>query len=176
MSVLSGDTIRDSGIFEPCHERSKHTTGTSFGLSMCGYDVCLDQDVVIYPGFTTLASTREKFFMPLDVVAIVHDKSTWARVGVQVQNTVAEPGWTDAYLTLELTFCPVIPTGATRREIMLMRRRLASGRFPPIRLKAGTPIAQVLNHRTDKPTKGYADGKYQAQARGPQPAIFEMAE
>ena len=40
--------------------------------------------------------------MPSDVLGQVCDKSTWARRGVAVQNTIIEPGWR-GYLTVELT-------------------------------------------------------------------------
>ena len=179
MSVLSGESIsrmkvwadgRPQAIFEPLVRRSRHQeTNTSYGLSMCGYDIRLDQDVAIYPGFTTLASTLERFSVPFDAVEVMHDKSTWARLGVQVQNTVAEPGWR-GYLTLELTLHPVIPIGASWWKIFWMRQLLAAGLYPPMRLRAGTPIAQVLCHEVDKKTSGYGDGKYQNQSRGPQEA------
>ncbi len=152
MTVLSGHTIRELGIFEPFAERSRHEpTNTSYGLSMCGYDVRLDQDVWLLPGRTILASTLEKFTMPLDVVGIVHDKSTWARRGLSVQNTVIEPGWV-GYLTLELLWSPLFDQESVYR------------------LMSGTPIAQILFHRIDRPTQGYGDGKYQHQERGPQAA------
>lgn len=182
MSVLSGKTLQERNavskpwpnrMFEPFAHRSKHPeTGTSFGLSMAGYDVRLDQDIVIYPGFTTLASTHEQFSVPVDVIEVMHDKSTWARLGVQVQNTVAEPGW-NGYLTLELTLHPVIPVGAPWWKILWMRQLLASGFYPPMRLKRGTPIAQVLCHQVDRVTEGYGKSKYQNQERGPQEARFD---
>ena len=179
MSVLSGETLSSRQVWsennprqvlEPTYSRCKHRpTGTSYGLSMCGYDVRLDQDVTIYPGFTVLCSTLEKFHMPRDLVAIVHDKSTWARLGLQVQNTVAEPGWC-GYLTLELTYAPLISPSDPWWKILWKRQLLASGLYPPMVLRAGTPIAQVLFHLTDKMTQGYGGGKYQNQERGPQEA------
>jgi len=149
MTVLSAQTIRRLRLLEPMVERQQHVeSGCSFGLSACGYDVRLDQDVTLWPGDFGLASTMERFRMHDDVVGIVHDKSTWARRGIAVQNTVLEPGW-EGYLTLELTnHGPEI-----------------------IRLTAGTPIAQILFHRLDEPTEQpYGNGKYQSQPRGPQPA------
>ena len=41
--------------------------------------------------------------MPRDMVGVVHDKSTWARRGLSVFNTVIEPGWRGK-LTLELVY------------------------------------------------------------------------
>ena len=148
MTVLSAQTIRRPRLLEPMVERQQHAeSGCSFGLSACGYDVRLDQDVMLWPGDFALASTMERFRMHDDVVGIVHDKSTWARRGIAVQNTVLEPGW-EGYLTLELTnHGPEI-----------------------IRLTAGTPIAQILFHRLDEPTEKSYRGKYQSQPRGPQPA------
>jgi len=153
MSVLSGKSLWKIRPLEPMVERQRHElTGTSFGVSMCGYDIRLDQEIVLPPGRTVLASTLEKFTMPLDVVGIVHDKSTWARRGISVQNTVIEPGWS-GYLTLELLYSPL--------------RVLATD---GMRLSRGTPIAQVLFHRVDEETEGYGDGKYANQERGPQEA------
>lgn len=153
--ILSGDTIRRLGILSPCEERQQHShSGCSFGLSVCGYDVRLDQDIDLVPGRTVLASTLEEFRMPDDVVGIVHDKSTWARRGISVQNTVIEPGWR-GYLTLEILLSPLLSS----------RQEEGAG----ISLPAGTPIAQVIFHRVDQQTEGYS-GKYQNQERGPQEA------
>jgi len=148
MTVLSAQTIRRLRLLEPMVERQQHMeSGCSFGLSACGYDVRLDQDVTLWPGDFVLASTMERFRMHDDVVGIVHDKSTWARRGIAVQNTVLEPGW-QGYLTLELTnHGPEV-----------------------VRMVAGTPIAQILFHRLDEPTERAYVGKYNNQERGPQPA------
>jgi dCTP deaminase len=85
--------------------------------------------------------------MPDDALGVVHDKSTWARRGVALQNTVIEPGWS-GYLTLEIT--------------------MHAWRF--LHIRCGTPIAQVLFHRLEKPTDQPYRGRYQNQARGPQSA------
>ncbi len=90
--------------------------------------------------------------MPNSVMGIVHDKSSWARHGVAVQNTVIEPGWR-GYLTLELTN----HSQQTRT------------------IKPGDPIAQIVFHWLDEPTKQPYEGKYQDQAAGPQEAIAEKA-
>lgn len=165
--VISGKTLRTMGIITPSVERSVHEeTGLSYGVSMCGYDVRLDNDVFVPQGFTVLASTLEKFSMPNDIVGIVHDKSTNARRGLFVQNTVIEPGWR-GFLTLELTYFPVISPS----EVKFMQEN-GSSRLEGngIYLRQGTPIAQVLFHKTDVETEGYGDGKYQDQERGPQRA------
>jgi len=154
--ILSAQSIRERGIFEPFCERTQHKTGFSFGLSAAGYDVRYDgfilgiTDSVMYidPGTFELASTLEHFTMPNDVLGVVHDKSTWARRGLAVQNTVIEPGW-NGYLTLELT---------NHSDQMIV-------------VQSGTPIAQIVLHQLDAPSEQPYNGKYQGQPRGPQDAI-----
>jgi dCTP deaminase len=149
MTVLSSRTLRQVRPVEPFVERTRHeATNTTFGLSACGYDVRLDQEITLGRGAFALASTLEKFDMPNWIVGIVHDKSTWARRGLAVQNTVIEPGWS-GFLTLELT-------NHGEGEIILPE---------------GTPIAQILFHMLDDPTDIPYDGKYQNQKRGPQEAL-----
>lgn len=131
---------------------------TSHGMSEAGYDIRIKQDVVFERGQRvwvdgvfgsgnfTLASTIEEFQMPTDMVGVVHDKSTWARKGLSVFNTVIENGWR-GFLTLELVY---------------------HGR-DNLRIPAGSGIAQVLFHNTAE-TASY-DGKYQNQADQPVEAI-----
>jgi dCTP deaminase len=162
--ILSGETIRQLGVFTPFNERTVQR-GMSFGLSIAGYDVRISLEgvvgsptfspehgngVVLHTGDFLLASTVEHFAMPEDVLAIVHDKSTWARRGLALQNTVVEPGWR-GHLTIEL-----------------------SNHGPhPLSIFEGDPIAQIIFHQLDRyPTKGY-DGKYQDQGRGPVQARTE---
>lgn len=121
--------------------------GTTFGLGPAGYDVRIAEKIVLEYGDFALASTIEKFNMPNNVLGIVHDKSTWARRGVAVQNTVIEPGW-NGYLTLELT----------------MHRRIG------LEIMAGCGIAQIIFHKLDHPTMIPYTGKYQNQKSGPQEA------
>ncbi len=147
--VLSGQSIKREVPLFPIHKRTVFN-GMSFGLSSAGYDIRIAEDVLLWPFSFQLASSVEKFCMPNDIVAVVHDKSTWARLGLSVQNTVIEPGW-KGYLTLEL--------------------KLQSFRF--LRIKAGTPIAQVLFHKLDEPTDTPYNGKYQDQCSGPVKSILE---
>jgi dCTP deaminase len=133
---------------EPFSERTVQN-GMSYGVSLAGYDVRVAENVELPPGAFTLGSTVERFCLPNNLVGIVHDKSTWARQGLAVQNTVIEPGW-DGYLTLELT---------NHSSVTLCISR-------------GDPIAQVIFHYTDEETQGYT-GKYQDQGKGPQEARFE---
>lgn len=96
------------------HKAKSH--GVSHGLSEAGYDIRIKQEVFFLPeqgllciggeykrGNFALASAIERFDMPQSLVGIVHDKSTWARHGLSVFNTVIEPGW-KGFLTLELVY------------------------------------------------------------------------
>src|ERR1700678_1313663 len=102
--ILSAQAIRRCGIITPFYERTVEN-GLSYGLSSCGYDVRVAQDIMMnaneFMRFR-LASTIEHFNMPNFLVGRVHDKSTWARRGLAVQNTIIEPGWR-GHLTLELS-------------------------------------------------------------------------
>lgn len=126
----------------------------TFGLGPAGYDVRVEFDskgerqlARLEPGGFLLASTIEQFEIPADIVGVVHDKSSWARRGLAVQNTVLEPGWC-GYLTLELSNHSHIP----------------------ITLYRETPIAQIIFHQLVRPVFRAYGGKYQFQERGPQEA------
>lgn len=147
--ILPGQTIRKLKIFEPFTERGV-SNGRSYGLSVAGYDVRCKEFLKIAPDEFILASTVERFTMPDDVMGIVHDKSSWARIGLAVQNTVIEPGWC-GYLTLELT--------NHSNEL--------------ITVYAGDPIAQIVFHRLEEPAENPYNGKYQNQKSGPQQARYE---
>lgn len=148
--ILSGTTIQGMEIITPFYGRTKHHNMT-FGCGPAGYDVRVEFDSqgeiqhrkLVSGGFI-LASTIERFVMPDDVMGIVHDKSSWARRGVTVQNTVIEPGW-EGYLTLEI---------CNHSSVSVVIQR-------------GAPIAQVVFHRIDQPVDNPYSGKYQNQSRGP---------
>lgn len=118
----------------------------SHGLTEAGYDIQLAQEVLFsggrYGRRFQLASAMEYFQMPPDLVGVVHDKSTWARCGLSVFNTVIEPGWR-GFLTLELAYWG----------------------DDELYLPAGTGIAQVL-FQTLAERASY-EGKYQDQGAGP---------
>lgn len=145
MSVLSAQTIKSLGILNPCNYPYKDPKGNSAGLSACGYDLTLAQHVEINPGQFKLASANERFNLPNNIVGIIHDKSSLARVGLVVQNTVAEPGWS-GHLTLELT------NHGSERLVFFV----------------GCAICQVVFHFLDEPTFFPYVGKYQNQGIEPQ--------
>ena len=134
------------------HKVVHEESGMSYGLSACGYDIRIAEDVSLpylgeasYSSPFSLASAIEEFDVNSQIVGFVKDKSSWARQGLSVFNTVIEPGWR-GFLTLEL-----INNGPKRLNI-----------------KAGTPIAQVVFQFLDAPTILPYTGKYQDQQAGPQ--------
>lgn len=160
--VVNGNSLyRSSQLLDvPDCKVSKH--GVSYGLGEAGYDIRIKQDITFYRlfglipmvkivdgkqvsrhlGKFALASAIEKFNMSPSCVAIVHDKSTWARRALSVFNTVIEPGW-KGYLTLELVY---------------------HGR-KKLHIPAGAGIAQVLFHLVQEPAN--YNGKYQNQENQP---------
>lgn len=152
--ILSAQTLRRVQPVSPFVERQK-SNGLTYGLGPAGYDIRIAEDIVLHPGCFVLASAMERFTMPEHVLGIVHDKSTWARMGLSVFNTVIEPGWR-GYLTLELA-----------------NQNAPAAFTEPLTIDRGTPIAQVIFHFLDLPTDTLYQGKYSNQKAGPQPAKFE---
>lgn len=170
MTVLAAQEIRNlscgisvNKMILPFFESNK-AFGLSYGLGPCGYDIRIDQTFTIYPanlknfilnalGFKRpsfmLASTIETFNIPNNIAAVVMDKSTWARQGLALQTTIAEPGWF-GILTLELS----------------------NHGDKPLHIKKGMPIAQMVFHRLTENTELPYVGKYQGQEQNPQPARF----
>lgn len=146
--ILSARTLETLRPLEPFVTRAVQN-GKSYGLSVAGYDIRIAEAHKIEPRVFTLGSSLERFMMPTNVLGMVKDKSSWARDGLQVFNTVIEPGW-EGYLTIEL-----FNTG-----------------YKTLVLEPGDPIAQVIFEYTDWDTDGY-DGKYQDQEAGPQVARYE---
>ena len=144
------------------HKLKAH--GTSYGLVEAGFDIRVKQEIIFKPGMTmgptievngqlehgrfTLASAIEEFDMPTDLVGVVHDKSTWARQGLSVFNTVIEPGFKGG-LTLELVF-------HGNKELII---------------PAGSGIAQVIF--TTLAHDARYEGKYSGQSTDPEPARFD---
>jgi dCTP deaminase len=154
--ILSAQTIRalcldgrSLPLVMPFSERAV-VRGRSHGLSAASYDVRCAQSFRLFPGDFLLASTVERVCLPADLLAFVKDKSSWARIGVAVQNTLIDPGFR-GHVTLELSN--------------------HSPRY--VDVEEGDPIAQLVFCRLDQPTDLPYSGKYQDQGRDPQPAIEE---
>jgi dCTP deaminase len=127
----------------------RYEHGVSYGLSEAGYDIRIKQEVRLNPqNKFVLASTIERFEMPNHLVGVVHDKSTWARQGLSVFNTVVEPSW-EGFLTIELVY-------HGNGELLI---------------PAGAGIAQVLFYSLLHEAS-YGDGKYQNQPDEPVGAKF----
>ena len=155
--IINGTTLLHYAPIKDMLDHKVRGKITSHGLSEAGYDICIKQDIAFRsvhdcmtvngrPGRFTIASAVEEFDMPFDLVGVVHDKSTWARRGLSVFNTVLEPGW-EGFLTLELVY-------HGNGELII---------------PAGSGIAQVLFHSTAKLAQ--YDGKYQTQPDHPVAAI-----
>lgn len=172
MTILSAQSIRElcepavvgteteyqqanfKPMIAPFSRDQRVVNGKTYGLSACGYDIRVAEDVQLYGGDFRLASSMEYFIIPPNVRPTVHDKSSWIRQGMFVGNTVLEPGWR-GYLTLELFTGQNMP-----------------GHLP-LDIRAGDPIAQICFQWLDMPTDRPYDGKYQNQPAGPQGAIYE---
>lgn len=151
--ILSAQSIEalcqgERPMLSPFHQRTHHE-GMTFGLGPAGYDVRIKQETYVMPGEFALASTVEHFDIPSDVLATVMDKSTWARLGLSLFNTVIEPGW-KGWLTLELV----------------------NHSLDTIEIPAGSPIAQIVFQRLDQTTDRPYAGKYQSQPDRPVSAIL----
>lgn len=146
--LLCAATLRIVKPVRPFCERGV-IRGRSFGLSVAGYDIRIAESHRLWGGQFVLGSSLEEFDMPKNLVGLVKDKSSWARQGLSVFNTVIEPGW-KGFLTLEL--------------------KNQSEHF--FSILEGDPIAQILFFTTDETTDGYT-GKYQNQEAGPQKTRYE---
>lgn len=156
--ILSAQSIRmrlcDS--IRPFSE-SKQALGMSYGLSHAGYDIRLGsfnlpalESVVLRPNEFILVSSLEWMSIPNDIIGRVHDKSTLARHGLALQNTILEPGWF-GHITLEIS-------------------NHSAG---PYWLRKGQPIAQVIFELLDQPTERPYKGKYQDQPNEPVQPKYE---
>jgi len=162
--ILNGKYLLEAAPIKDMLPGKVRLHGVSHGLGEAGYDIRLKQTIefrrnddprvgprvyvngIDKGGNFTIASAIEEFQMPDYLVGIVHDKSTWARRGLSVFNTVIEPGW-NGFLTLELVYH-------------------GPGN---LLIPAGAGIAQVIFHEVALPAS--YEGKYQNQADKPVGAI-----
>lgn len=123
------DLVAEMGLISPFV--SSKTGNPSWGLSSFGYDLTLSNEFIrfhdgvildpcnpdtmevsrvrcttlsfiIQPKEFVLASTNETIIMPDNLIGQICDKSTLARCGIDVKNTVIEPGF-KGQVTLEIT-------------------------------------------------------------------------
>lgn len=57
--------------------------------------------VALYPGEFALCAVNERIKLPRNIMARIFPKSTLARLGLRLEQTIAEPGW-EGRLTLEM--------------------------------------------------------------------------
>lgn len=138
----------------------------SFGLTSAGYDIRLgrthkiecagtlgddfltinppscDSCIVVPPGDLILGQSVERLQVPDDIMVRIFNKSTYARLGINIAITIAEPGW-NGVLTLEIS----------------------NHSKKPRKLVTGAGIAQLQFEQINRPMVTYADrkGKYQDQ-------------
>lgn len=167
--IINGKQLVDAKPIVQMVDHKILHLGVSYGLGEAGYDIRIKQEVrfgfnerngnrwvqcgdfekleyTTGGGRFALASAIEQFQMPNNLTGIVHDKSTWARRGLSVFNTVIEPGW-HGFLTLELVY-------HGQDELII---------------PAGAGIAQVMFHEVVEPAA--YKGKYQYQGDRPVEAI-----
>lgn len=164
--ICNGDNLLMASPIKNMLATKERLHGVSHGLAEVGYDIRIKQGVKFYPqlrrhmvvtppfrggpireGLFALASAIDEFTMPDNLCGIVHDKSTWARKGLSVFNTVIEPGWR-GFLTLELVYHG----------------------YEELLIPAGAGIAQVIFHQTELPANYH--GKYQDQEDHPVGAVL----
>lgn len=171
--VVNGKSLLEAAPIKGMLQSKESNGIVTHGLGEAGYDIRIKQNICFSrsgdrgemyitsithddlgtavlnectEGRFIIASAIEEFDMPTDLMGIVHDKSTWARRGLSVFNTVIEPGW-KGFLTLELVY-------HGSKDLII---------------PAGSGIAQVIFHRTEEDS-AYS-GRYQNQADMPVPAI-----
>lgn len=127
------------------------SNGMSYGLSCCGYDVRIAETVRISPRGFTLSVIEEHLIVPPYLCVMVKDKSTWARRGLSLYNTIIEPGWR-GYLTIEM---------------------VNHNNFETLHIEKGTPIAQLIFQKIYGEVMTPYNGKYQDQPKKPVCAMYE---
>lgn len=140
------------------HKATEH--GVSYGLTECGYDIRIKQNIEFEDGWHridkgrwqegnfALGSSVEEFNMPRTLMGRVLNKSTWARRGLDASMTTnIEPGW-NGFLTIELLY--------HRRENLF--------------IPAGSGICQIIFETLKHPAQYH--GKYQDQKDEPVNAIL----
>ena len=141
--IINRCTLLRIGPLDAMLPTKQRGTAVTHGMSEAGYDIRIKQAVTMHPFRRfALASSVERFRMPDYLAAIVHDKSSWARRGLSVFNTVIEPGW-NGYLTLELVYHG----------------------WRPLHIPAGSGIAQVIFHEVSDLVR--YTGRYQDQPNCP---------
>lgn len=147
--IVNKSALLKAAPIENMVDRKMRSQGLSWGLTECGYDIRIAETVWLYLGKRfVLASSIEKFQLPVNLMGRVLNKSTWARRGIDASMTTnLEPGW-GGYLTIELNY----------------------RRTKPICIHAGMGVCQIIFETTTEDAQ--YEGKYQNQPAGPVEAKF----
>ena len=162
----------ENQMISPFEDKQIRGNKISYGLSSFGYDARVSNEFKIFtdvnseivdpknfkpsnfvtknvsecvipPNSFVLASTVEHFKIPKDILVICLGKSTYARCGIIVNVTPAEPGW-EGYVTLEFSNTTPLPA----------------------KIYANEGVAQFIFLKgNEKPETTYSDrkGKYMGQ-------------
>ena len=147
--IINGNALLAAAPIKDMVTQKQRSNGFSWGLTECGYDIRIKQDVTLFLGRRfILASAIEEFDVPNNLMGRVLNKSSWARLGLDASMTTnLEPGW-KGFLTLELRYSRILP----------------------LHIKAGTGICQVIFEQIKEPR--IYQGKYNYQPDRPVPAKF----
>lgn len=92
--------VRDGSlVIEPFTEEDLSPNGVDFrlGEEIVDLENCkrhdVDKETMLEPNSSYLAITLQRIEMPLDLIAIVTLKSTWARAGCYIPTTVVDAGY-----------------------------------------------------------------------------------
>ncbi len=112
-----------SSIFDPKETASDIQHQEKVKMPLC-------KGIILHPHEFILGSTLEYCHLPLDLIAYVIGRSSWARLGLIIATaTVINPGFSGT-ITFEISNLGTIP----------------------IKLYPGTRIGQLIFHTLDKPT------------------------
>ena len=147
--IINGNALLAAAPIKDMVTQKQRSNGFSWGLTECGYDIRVKQDVTLFLGRRfVLASAIEEFDVPHNLMGRVLNKSSWARLGLDASMTTnLEPGW-KGFLTLELRYSRILP----------------------LHIKAGTGICQVIFEQIKEPR--IYQGKYNHQPDRLVPARF----
>lgn len=189
MSVLSSQTIRRLGLITPCREASKDHRNCSRGLSVCGYDLSIAEDVKVYSlpksvAFLFLASVSLSLVPSFPLLALIVGACLAVRGGYGLFHSFRLASAVESFqLPDDVVGNVCDKSSLSRRGLIVLNTIVEPGwrgflTLELINLGPGDlafeeedAVAQVVFKYLDEPTELPYDGKYQDQPRGPQEAL-----
>lgn len=173
------ELAEEENMIEPFVDSQQEDGVVSYGLSSFGYDLRIsdefyiftdvnnalvdpknfdddafvhekvDDHILIPPNSFALGATIERLNMPDNLIGELWNKSSYARCGIIINQSLAEPSW-EGFLTVEISNTTPLPA----------------------KIYANEGIAQIVFKRGNRPSTTYAEkkGKYQNQGDKPEPA------